>query len=154
MTWVSKNITKQAIETQPIIVSRATAILPASTQTPYFTVSGRVLITQIVGEVTVVFDGTANDMKLVANPTVGADVDLCTALTVTSDAKGSIYTITGTLTDALVVATSGAVTSQANAVLVADGTIDLHTTATDTTGSTKWTVHYIPLDKGSTVVAT
>jgi len=154
MTWVSKNIVKQAIETQPIIVSRATAVLPASTQTPYFTVSGRVLITQIVGEVTVVFDGTANDIKLIANPTVGADVDLCTALTVTSDAKGSIYNITGTLTDALVVATSGAVTSQANAVLVTAGTIDLHTTATDTTGSTKWTVHYIPLDTNSTVVAT
>ena len=164
MSWVSRNLMRlgvgdwmtenKALDTTPMIVERATAVLPASTQTPYFTVSGRVLITQIVGEVTVVFDGTANDIKLIANPTVGADVDLCVALTVTGDAEGSIYNITGTLTDALVVATSGAVISQASAVLVTAGTIDLHTTATDTTGSTKWTVHYIPLDEGSTVVST
>ena len=138
--------------TQPKIVERTSAILPASTQTAYFTVTGRVLITQIVGEVTVVFDGTANSLKLIANPTVGADVDLCTATVVTTDAKGTIYNVTGTLGDALVATTSGAVIAQASAILVTAGTIDLDATATDTTGSTKWTVHYIPLDTNSRVV--
>jgi len=133
------------------IIEKSAAVLPASTQTPYFTVNGRVLITQIVGEVTTVFDGTANNIKLIANPTTLADVDLCTALSVTSDAEGTMYTITGTLSDAMVATTSGAVAAQASAVIVAEGTIDLDTDATDTTGSTKWTVHYIPLDLGSTV---
>ena len=138
--------------TTPRIVERSAAVLPASTQTAYYTVTGRVLITQIVGEVTTIFDGTVNSIKLIANPTALADVDLCTALVVTSDAAGTMYTITGTLTDAMVATTSGAVTAQASAVIVAEGTIDLHTTATDTSGATKWTVHYIALDAGSTVV--
>ena len=138
-------------ETQPIIVERAIATLPATTATPYFTVSGRVLITQIVGEVdTTAMDGTVTSIKLIANPTVGASVDLCAAVVVTSDAVGTMYNITGTLADAMVATTSGAFTSQANGVIIADGTIDLHTTATDA-GETKWTLHYIPLDSGSQV---
>ena len=134
-------------------VERTTAVLPATTATPYFTITGKVLITQIIGEVTVVFDGTANDIKLISNPTVGADVDLCAALTVTSDAVGTLYNITGTLADAIVATTSGAMISQANSVIVTAGSIDLDATATDTTGSTKWTIHYIPLDVDSTIVA-
>ena len=134
------------------VVERTSAILPASTQTPYFTVTGRVLMT-IVGEVTVVFDGTANSIKLIVNPTVGADVDICAAVVATSDAKGTIYNITGTLADAMVATTSGAVIAQVVPILVAAGTIDLDATATDTTGSTKWVVHYTPLDPGSKVTA-
>jgi hypothetical protein len=140
-------------ETNAVIVERASAILPATTATPYFTVTGRVLITQIVGEVTVVFDGTVNSLKLISNPTVGADVDLCSATVVTSDVLGTFYNITGTLANALVATTSGAVISQANPILVTAGSIDLDATATDTTGSSKWTVHYIPLDSNSKVVA-
>jgi len=148
MGWLSRN----PVKTQPRIVERSSAVLPASTETPYFTVVGRVLITQLVGEVTVIFDGTVNSIKLIANPTVGDDVDLCTALVVTDDVVGTFYNITGTITDAMLVATSGALTSQADAILVADGTIDLDATATDTTGSTKWVLHYIPLDPDSSVV--
>lgn len=136
------------------VVERVSAILPASTETPYFTVTGRVYITKIVGEVTVVFDGTVNSIKLISNPTVGADVDICGAVVATTDAKGTMYTITGTPGDAMVATTSGAVKGQADTILVAAGTIDLDTTATDTTGSTKWVLHYIPLDPGSKVVAT
>ena len=134
-------------------ITRAAAVLPATTQTPYFTVVGKVRILQIVGEITTVFDGTANDIKLVANPTVGADVDMCVALTVTSDTLGTIYTITGTLGDALIATPSGAVPEQATGVIVAAGSIDLDATATDTTGATKWTVQYVSLDPGSSVVA-
>jgi hypothetical protein len=134
------------------VVERSSAILPASTETPYFTITGRITITKIVGEVTVVFDGTANSIKLISNPTVGADVDLCTALVVTTDAKGTMYNITGTLSDAMIATTSGAMKSQSDGIDVAAGTIDLDATATDTTGSTKWVLHYIPLDPGSKVV--
>jgi len=141
----------QLSETRPIIVERAAAVIPNNTATPYFTITGRVLITQIVGEVTTVVSGTATDIKLIANPTVGADVDLCTATTITDDAVGTMYNITGTLSDALVATTSGAVIAQASAIIVAAGTIDLDSSATQT-GYTKWTVHYIPLDSGSKVV--
>lgn len=139
------------VRTESIIVERASAILPATTQTSYFTVIGRVILTQIVGEVTVVFDGTVNSIKLVSNPTVGADVDLCTALVATSDAKGTLYNITGTLSDAMIATTSGAMKAQSDSIIVSAGSIDLDATATDTTGSTKWTIHYKSLDKGSKI---
>ena len=143
-------ITSESI-TQPKIVSRDTATLPENTQTPYFTVSGRVLITQIVGEVTGECSGTATNIKLVANPTVGADVDLCAVVAIASNTVGTLYTITGTLADAMVATASGAVQAQLAPILVAAGTIDLDASATNT-GKTKWTLHYIPLDADSTVV--
>jgi len=139
-------------ENSPRIVERASAALPQTAQTPYFTVSGRVLITRIVGEVTSDLGAVATNLKLIANPTVGADVDLCTAVGVASDAAGTLYTITGTLADAMIATTSGAVQAQPDAVLVADGSIDLDADANDT-GETKWAVHYIPLDNGASVSA-
>ncbi len=137
--------------TQPQIVERTVAILPAGTVTPYFTVTGRVLITQIIGEVVGNCNGVATSIKLISNPSVGVDVDLCTAVVITSDVAGNIYTITGTLSDAMVSTVSGAVQAQLAPILVSAGTIDLDADATNA-GTTKWTVHYIPLDADSTVV--
>ena len=144
--------TSQLGQAEPRIVERASDTLPQTAQTPYFTVSGRVLLVQVVGEVTVIVAGAANSAKLVSNPTVGADVDLCAAAAITDDAVGTLYNITGTPADALVPTTSGAVIAQASAILVTDGSIDLDCTANNT-GETKWTLHYIPLDPGSRVVA-
>lgn len=141
------------LATTPRIVSRDAAVIPDTTQTAYFTVTGRVIITQIVGEVTTKVSETATDIKLISNPTVGDEVDLCTALTITSDAVGTMYNITGDFTDAMIATTSGAFTAQSNSFVVAAGTIDLDSTATQT-GYTKWTLHYIPLDAGSTVTVT
>lgn len=138
--------------TQPRIVSRAASTLPQTTQTAYFTVTGRVLITQIVGEVTTVIGNVLNNTKLVANPTVGADVDLCAVVDIDLDAVGTMYNITGTLANAMIATTSGAMIAQANTIVVAGGTIDLHCAAS-TTGETKWTLHYIPLDSGSSVAS-
>jgi hypothetical protein len=137
---------------ESIIVERASDTLPQSTNTAYFTVTGRVLITQIVGEVTVIIAGAANNAKLIATPTVGAPADMCAAVAITGDAVGTMYVITGTMADAMIAATSGAAQAQHGALLVADGTIDLDCTANNT-GETKWTVHYTPLDPGSYVSA-
>jgi hypothetical protein len=139
--------------TQPRIVSRAASTLPQSTQTPYFTVTGRVLIPQIVGEVTVVIGNiAATDTKLIANPTVGADVDMCALVDIDQDVVGTLYNITGTLANNMIPTTSGAMIAQADAIVVAAGTIDLDCTKSNT-GETKWTLHYIPLDSGSSVAS-
>ena len=133
------------------ITVRGTATLPQTAQTPYFTVTGRVLLTQIVGEVVVASAAGANSLDLWSNPTVGADVALCGATDCDADVAGTLYTITGTLADNLIATTSGAVKAQVASILVAAGTIDLKTTA-NKAGTTKWTVHWIPLDPNSTVV--
>jgi len=144
--WLSTN----KFATLPTIVERSATTLPQSTASALFTVVGRVIVTSIIGEVTTVIQTQANATKLVANPTVGADVDLCATVEITADAVGTLYNITGTLANAMVATTSGAVIAQANDVLVAAGSIDLDCAASNT-GEVKWTIHYIPVDKGSTI---
>ena len=139
-------------DTQPKIVERATATLPQGTSAAIFTVSGRVIVTQIVGEVTTEIQGQETVIKLIANPTVGASVDICAALETNADAVGTLYNITGTLADAMIATTSGAMIAQASAVIVAAGTIDLDTDNDSSTGAIKWTIHFLPLDKNSNIV--
>ena len=131
--------------------TRASSTLPATTATPYFTVTGKVKILNIIGEVTTVFQAQANAVKLIANPTVGADVDLCATVEGNAAAVGSLFTITGTLANAMIKTVSGAVPSQASPVIVTAGSIDFSTAATST-GATKWTVIYEPIDAGAMVI--
>jgi hypothetical protein len=133
------------------VANRASATLPATAATPYFTVTGKVKILNIIGEVTTVVQTQACNGKLIANPTVGADVDLCAVLDITAGAVGALFTITGTLANAMIKTVSAAVPSQASPVIVTAGTIDLSTSATNT-GATKWTVVYEPIDPGSMVL--
>jgi len=133
-----------------VIVEKAAASLPQSTAGVLFTVTGRIILHHIIGEVTTVIQNQANNTKLVANPTVGADVDLCAVLDIDNDAVGTMYNITGTLANAMVATTSGAMIAQASSIIVADGTIDLNCAASNT-GEIKWTIHYTALDKGSYV---
>ena len=131
---------------------RATAALPASTASPIFTVTGKIKLLDIIGEVTTVIQTQANNTKLIANPTVGADVDLCAVNDITADAVGTIYTITGTLANAMFATTSGAGVAQAAPLIVAAGSIDLSCAATNT-GAVKWLVRYQPIDPGACVFA-
>lgn len=131
---------------------RASATLPATAATPYFTVTGKVKIWNIIGEVTTAVQAQANAIKLISNPTVGADVDLCGTVDSNAAAVGSLLTITGTLADAMIITVSGAIPTQASPVIVTAGTIDFSTAATNT-GATKWTVMWEPVDIGSTLVA-
>ncbi len=132
--------------------NRALATLPATTATPYFTVTGRVKLISIIGEVTTLVQTQACNAKLISNPTVGADVDLCAVLDITAAAVGAQFTITGTLANAMVKTTSGAGVFQAAPLLIMPGTIDFSTSATNT-GATKWRIEYIPVDAGARIFA-
>lgn len=136
------------------VVQRATASLPQTTAASLFTVAnGRVLITSIVGEVTTIIETQANATKLIATPTIGTAVDMCVALDITADEVGCLYGITGTPGDALVGTDAGLTISMGNkGIVVNAGTIDLDCAASNT-GAIKWTVHYVPIDEGATLVA-
>ena len=140
---------KQAIARS---VTRASAALPASTAGALFTVTGKILVVDIIGEVTTIIQTQANATKLIANPTVGADVDLCATNDISADAVGSHYNITGTLANAMVNTAGGAGVAQAGRVIVKAGTIDLSCAATNT-GAIKWTLHWIPIEEDADVVA-
>jgi hypothetical protein len=138
------------ISNRPKMVERTAANLPQTAQTAYFTVTGKVLISDIVGEVTTVVEGGTNNLELYSNPTVGADVALCAAVDIDADAVGTMYHITGTLADAMIATTSGAFPSQLTPIIVAAGTIDVKTSASKT-GATKWVLYYLPLTAGASV---
>lgn len=134
-------------------VDRATAALPQTAAAAIFTVTGgRVAIMAILGEVTTAIQNQANNTKLVGNPTVGSDVDLCAVLNIAADEVGCLYGITGTVSDALVGANAGYAPLPDRPLVVAAGTIDLNCAASNT-GSVKWSIWYVPLDDGAVVTA-
>ena len=83
-------------------VAKATAQLPQTATGNIFTVSGRVLVKKLIGEVTTVLTATATTVKVVFDPT-GADTaaDLSAVLTVTSDPVGTLYSIVGVAATAM-----------------------------------------------------
>lgn len=133
-------------------VDQPAKTVPQNALSSLFTVTGgRVIVTGIVGEVTTVIGGTTPSAKLVANPTVGADTDIVTAVAITADAVGNLYAVS-TVGGALAVLESAAPISQ-EPFVVKPGTIDLHVSAVDATGAIKWSLFYAPLDDGASVAA-
>lgn len=136
-------------------VDRALATLPATAQTPYFTVSGgKVLVTGMLGVVTTAVQAQATTIQLIATPTTGTAVNISNA---TGDLNGkeigSTIALATTLGGTLVVGNNGAnVFPIGNYFVVSAGTIDFKTGATST-GATRWVLSYIPLDAGAKVVA-
>lgn len=129
---------------------RATADLPQTDAEALFTITGgRIVVTQIIGEVTTVIETQANETKLVHNPATGTDVDLCAVLDITADEVGTLYGITGTFANAMVGA-GQALPTQAVNVVLKPGTIDLDCGASNT-GKVKWTLFWAPLDGGAYV---
>lgn len=132
-------------------LKRTAANLPQTAQGGLFTVSGgEILVTQIYGKVTTVIQTQADSIKLIANPTVGTDVDLCAALNISAKAVNTLLSITGVVGDAMI----GAGLSQRGMnvpLIVPAGTIDLDATASNT-GQIEWTLFWIPLHPDAAVV--
>lgn len=141
---------------RPIICQRATAALPAGTQAAIFTVVGRIWLLQLFGEVTTGLGVDAvNTLRAMANPDVGVDSNLCAnsgATALSGLDAGTFLGISGTVTDALLVAADGgaALRGESVPVLIRACTIDL-VTATTQTGSVQWTLIYVPIDQDSIV---
>lgn len=135
------------------VVERALATLPQTTNHALFTIgTGRILLTQLVGEVTTVIQTQANDTKLTATPTIGTAVDICAALDISADEAGCLYGISGLNTDALIGINAGALPGQWSSVVLPIGTLNLACAASNT-GAVKWSARWIPLDLGATFVA-
>jgi len=106
----------------------------------------------IFGQVKTAIQAQTNSIKLIANPTTGADVDMCAALDIDGDAVATMYHMTGDLSDALIASTSGAAETIGDykPLIVDVGTIDLNATASNT-GAIEWTVVYEPVDSGARI---
>lgn len=132
---------------------RATDTLPQTTTAALFTISGgRIIVTQIIGEVTTAIQNQANNTKLTLDVGTGTDVDLCAVLDIANDEVGTLYGITGTFSDAMLGA-GQALRTQSFPIVLKPGDIDLNCAASNT-GSVKWTLFWAPLDAGAYVAAT
>ncbi len=133
------------------VVSKAYPTIAVETKT-LFTVSGKVMITSIVGEVTTAIT-VAGTTKLQANPTTGTTGDLCAAtdLGTTDTPAGDLISFQGLKGDSIVFGV-GATPTLKQPIMVAAGTIE-QVTATGADGGVTWTITYVPLDNGATVTA-
>lgn len=139
-------------------VSKSTGVV-ANGETPLFTIAtGKVLVTGLLGFVTVAIGATASNAKLVFDPTAaGTDFDLCTATAITSDAVEQQYTIAGTVESVGALLVAGAV-GQCNPMFtdplsLTPGQIHQNLSADPVGGEITWRLWYLPLDDGATVVA-
>lgn len=129
---------------------RAVAALPQSAPGSLFTVTGKVQILSIVGEVVTGIQAQANNTKLQAKATGQTAVDMCAVLDITGKATTTLFGITGVAATAL---QSGfGIVGQTTPWVVQAGTIDLNCAASNT-GTVKWTCRWVPIDTGSTLVA-
>ncbi len=140
--------------THGTLVERATAALPQTTDDALFTITGgRIRVVSLIGEVTTVIQTQANATKLKFNPTAtGADQDLCATLDITADAVGTLYGITGTVTDAMVDDLLIVNGDLASPLVLSEGDIELDCAASNT-GSVAWTLVYTAIDSDATVAA-
>lgn len=146
-----------------LVVRKSSAVLPATGLQTLFTVSGgNVLVTCLIGRVTVVFDGTVNSLNVVHDPDIGAVGDISGATVCTGDIAGTFYTVHGIQAALLGTQKEGgtevpthvlAKAPVSGGFILPAGVTKLQTTATDTTGSTQWWMAYVPLDTGAAVVA-
>ena len=136
-----------------IRVNRATANM--ATTVPLFHIYvGRVLMNLILGEVTEVLETKVSNTKLVLDPVeAGTTNDLCATADFSDLHVGTLITIAGVAGTAIqTTKASETVRGQDVPVVLAVGDIEPSMSAT-LTGSIKWSMWYVPLDKGAYVLA-
>lgn len=133
--------------------SKATGTLAATT-VPLFTIAGgQVGITSIYGLVTTAIT-VANSYKLVSNPTTGTTQDLCTATDLgTNDTPAGAVLSMASPAAAI---TGGSTTTVAASPLTGTLVIpvgQIESVSAGTDGEITWTVFWVPLSDGATLVA-
>lgn len=139
-----------------ILVSRATAALPATTSQNIFTISGgRILLVSLVGEVTTIIQAQATTVKVTSTPTTGSAIDMSsTGADVNALEVGGRISLANppAAATALVKTNAGYTNLSAVNTVVPIGSLS-YTTGATSTGSIKWDMLYIPLDSNAAVVA-
>lgn len=162
--FATDSLTKSAIHGEAaakcglgIMVERAAAAVPQTAAGNLFTIAGgHVVLTAILGIVTVVIGAVANATKLKLDSTgAGATTDICGTVELNAAAVNSILHITGTFVDAMVKTVNLPISGlQASPVVLPPGSLQLDCAGNDGgTGRIKWIAFYFPLETGATLVA-
>jgi hypothetical protein len=145
-------------------VQTAAITCPATTSTAIFTVAGRVIVTSLIGEVTTAIQNQSCNFNITFDPTgAGAVGDVCAATQAQADAVGTFYSVTGVQAGLLSAQTAGGTevpthvlapvgSPQGLGFMLPAGSMLWKASATNT-GAVVWTITYIPLDDGGSIVA-
>lgn len=148
-----------------IHVAKSAAALVQNDAVALYTVAGgRVLVTAFLGEVTTVIGANAITVKYQYTKTGGSAADLSAATTITSDAVGTLYGITGVAADVISAQKVGGTEvpnvtflnlfpSSKGIILPAGSLTILASNADPDGGALKHDLWYIPLDYGASIVA-
>lgn len=149
-----------------IHVVKSAALLVQNDSVNLFTVAGgRVLVTALLGEVTTVIGANAITVKYQHTKSGGSAADLSAATTITSDAVGTLYGITGVAADLISAQTVTGTEvpnvtflslfpSATRGIILPAGTLSILASNADPDGGAlKHDLWYIPLDDGASVVA-
>lgn len=133
-------------------VTKAYTPLVVETKTLFTIAGGQVAITCLYGLVTTDIT-VANTVKLQANPTTGTTQDLCAATDIgtTDTLAGALLSFQGLTGDSLLRGV-GVIPTLKQPLIVAAGTIE-QVTATGADGGITWTLMWVPISDGATVVA-
>lgn len=145
--WLGRKLLGQTTE-------RATAKITGATYSLFTITGGRILVTQILGEITIVITAAVT-ISLQHTPTAATSAAraLCAGLLITAYNVGDLLGIDGINTSAMLPpARSGAIEAQTMGVILNPGEIELLNTPVDT-GFIRWTLKWIPLDDGAAVAA-
>ena len=138
-----------------IKVDRTAGAIAQTGDLSLFTVTGgRVIVTNIVGEVTTVIQAQANAIKLKSVPTTGTAADISGTLDINAYEVGALVSLNPI---ALSTALSGAVAGAAlvphgTGIVIPIGAIKMNAAASNT-GAMKWSITYVPFDDGAAVAA-
>lgn len=138
-----------------IPVQKASATVPQSTVQDLFTVAGgRVLISLCFGEVTTALGAVANNISVEVDPVVGTTYIIASAIEGNALELGGLMVVEGDGTALMITGKAGAgpIISGTGRWICPVGTIQFRTAAS-TTGATKWSCFYFPLDDGASVVS-
>lgn len=131
-------------------VEKSTGTLAATTIS-LFTVTGTVLMTSIIGQVTTAIT-VANSYKLQHNPTTGVTGDLCAATDIgsTDTPAGNLLSFQGLAGDSMITGI-GKIATLKQPIALEPGIIESVSAGTD--GVINWILTYIPLSDGGLIVA-
>lgn len=142
---------EQPVLEQWIHVPRATASLPATTTSTIFNVEGgKILLKALVGEVTTAIQAQACNLSVNVDSDAGASSVLASVADINAKGVGNLFGVEGDGTALIVAGVGWAPATLDNGVVVLPGIITITTSATNT-GSVKWDLYYLPLDKAAYV---
>jgi hypothetical protein len=135
---------------------RATSDIQSGAAIAVFTVgTGMIYLFGFVGQVTsAIGTGVTPDLKFQSNPTTGTTTDLCAALNIADDAAGTLYTMTGIITDALLRSEHGGIRDGlwGNPFVIGIGDIEAICDE-NVAGSIQLTAWWAPITDGATLIA-